>query len=72
MRIKRTSPEDPYRCEKCLCFVQHYIKYRDGYQPCEYGECIYERTKQTSYSKTCEMFTDREKTLDRYCKDFSV
>lgn len=77
MRIRNTTPDDPRRCEKCLCFVQHYIRCSardssDGYKPCEYGECIYGRTRQTSYAKTCEMFADREETLDRYRRLFGV
>ena len=72
MRIKNTTPDDPHRCERCLCFVQHYVKVSDSYKPCEYGECIYEHTKQTAYSKTCEMFADKEETLDRYRKFFGV
>ena len=63
MRPRKTSLDDPRRCENCIRFVQHYVKndhVPGGFTECGVGHCIFGRARSTKVYFTCENFIPHE------------
>ena len=64
MRPRRTSYNDPVRCENCRYFLQHYVLWgkpdSGDYRACCCGHCTQANVKMAKPYFVCDAFAEKK------------